>query len=76
MAPLWSCLEKRLLFLKVEPCLSPPVLMPAGLLCIALRTTLQSGTKTVPKWGASCGHENGSTVEPFGSTFFFQCMSC
>ncbi len=20
-------------------------------------TTLQSGTKTVPKWGSSCGHE-------------------
>ena len=29
-------------------------------------TTLQSGTKAAPKWGPSCGHENGST-------FFFQC---
>ncbi len=31
-------------------------------------TTLQSGTKTVPKWGPSCGHEKSH----FGSTFFFQ----
>ena len=29
------------------------------------RTTLHSGTKTVPKWGPSCRHENGSTLEPF-----------
>ncbi len=24
----------------------------------------------VPKWGPSCGHENGSTVEPFQLHFF------
>ena len=33
-------------------------------------TTLESGTKTVPKWGPSCGHENGSTLEPFQLHFF------
>ncbi len=26
--------------------------------------------KTVPKWGPSCGHENGSTLEPFRLIFF------
>ncbi len=26
--------------------------------------------KTVPKTGTSCGHENGSTVEPFWMHFF------
>ncbi len=30
----------------------------------------QSGTKTVPKWGLSCGHENGSTLEQFRLHFF------
>ncbi len=34
------------------------------------RYFLVSGTKTVPKWGPSCGHENGSTVEPFRLHFF------
>ncbi len=33
-------------------------------------TTLQSGTKTVPKRGPSCGHENGSSVAPFRLHFF------
>ena len=28
------------------------------------------GTKVVLKWGPSCGHENGSTVEPFRLHFF------
>ena len=32
---------------------------------------MQSGTKTVPKWGPSCGHENGSTVEPLFSDPLF-----
>ena len=30
----------------------------------------KKGTKTVPKWGPSCGHENGSIVEPFRLHFF------
>ena len=33
-------------------------------------TTLQSGTKTVPKRGPSYVHENGSTVDPFRLRFF------
>ena len=38
-------------------------------------TTLQSGTKAVPKWGPSCGHENGSTLEPFRLHFFLSVMA-
>ncbi len=32
--------------------------------------SLISGTKTVPKWGPSCWHENGYTLEPFRLHFF------
>ena len=32
------------------------------------------GTKTVPKRGPSCGHENGSTVELFRLHFFLSVM--
>ncbi len=37
-------------------------------------TTLQSGTKTVPKWGPCCGHEMAPQWNHFGSTFSFQYM--
>ncbi len=30
--------------------------------------------KAVPKWGTSCGHENGSTLEPFRLHFFLSVL--
>ena len=51
----WSTLEP---FWKTAP------LFKSGAVFLVF-STLQSGTKTVSKWGPSCGHENGSTLEPF-----------
>ena len=71
-APQWNHLEKRLrkMFEKETVPLTKVVpfaktvsqwsRFPEHFL-VENGTNWQSGTTTVPKWGPSCGHENGST---------------
>ena len=57
MAPPWSRFGKRLIMFEKKTVPLTKVVPIAK-------------TKTVPKWGPSCGHENGSTLEPFRLLFF------
>ncbi len=51
--------KKTVLLTKVVPFANQPFFL------VEKRYHLESGTKTVPKWGTGWSH--------FGSTFFFQC---
>ncbi len=67
MAPSWNRFGKRLHFLKVEPFFSLIIMFEKK--TVPLTKVVPFG-KMVPKWGPSCGHENGSTLEPFRLHFF------
>ncbi len=66
-----SCSALGSLKKKVEPkWLHPGAVLENG-------ATLEGGAiifLTVPKWGPSSGHENGSTVEPFRLHFFLSVL--
>ncbi len=57
-------------FWKMVPLFEVEPFFHTNLFLVENGNTLQSGTKTVPKWRPCFGHENGSSVEPFWLHFF------